>query len=106
MTLKQFETILKQVHPSLHLKVRGYGDIIGLYAGNGYICRLTKGDLAVNGYRIERIDPTNPLSVMTGDIKKRGRKTVINILRNYRWVKHHKQRSALMGYCKLEGNSL
>lgn len=31
-------------------------------------------------------------------IAKRGRKTVINILRNYRWVKNHRQRSFLMGH--------
>lgn len=30
-----------------------------------------------------------------GPIAKRGRKTVINLLRNYRWITNHKQKSML-----------
>lgn len=100
MTLKQFERRLQKVNPLLHLKHRAFGDIVGLYAGPNYICRLTKGELATNGYRIQRVDPQDPLSQMTGSIKKRGRKTVINLLRNYRWVTTLRQRSYLMGYIK------
>lgn len=97
MTLSKFQKLLKQIHPSLRLRQRRYGDIVGLYAGSGYICRLTKGELATQGYKLQFRDPKN-LSSTFQMIAKRGRKTVINILRNYRWVKNHRQRSLLMGH--------
>ena len=32
---------------------------------------------------------------MTSRIAKRGRKTAVNFLRNYRWITNHKQRTML-----------
>lgn len=99
MTLQKFAATLKKINPKLRLKVRGNGDIIGLFGGlNGanYICRLTKGELTTDGYRHILHDSNNLSETRVGPIKKRGRKTVINLLRNYRWLTHHKQRSALM----------
>ena len=97
MTLSNFEKRLKQIHPSLKLKHRGYGDIVGLYAGYGYICRLTKGEFNAQGYKM-RFRSQEDISRTIELIAKRGRKTVINILRNYRWIKNHRQRSFLMGH--------
>lgn len=96
MTLKRFQQLLKEVNPKLKLKIRGYGDIVGLYGGYHYICRMTKGELCVNGYRIMVQDPNNPLGMKQGIIKKRGRKTIVNILHKNGWIKGYKQRSKLL----------
>lgn len=99
MTLGRFNKLLKLIHPSLRIRQRGFGDIGGIFVGlsgkTGYIARITKGDLTMNGYRVMKVNPTNPLLMQTGRIQKRGRKTLINILRNYRWVKNHQQRTML-----------
>jgi len=99
MTLSRFNRLLKKVNPQLHLRHRGYGDIVGLFAkgqGNsGYIARMTKGELTTAGWREAVRSADNIMEVKQGRIKKRGRKTIIMILRNYRWLKTHKQRSML-----------
>lgn len=99
MTLSRFNKLLKLVHPSLRIRQRSFGDIGGIFVGlsgkAGYIARITKGELTLNGYRMMKVDPTNPLLMKQGKIQKRGRKTLINILRNYRWVKTHQQRTML-----------
>lgn len=101
MTLSKFQRLLKKIHPSLRVRQRNVNDQAGIFVGlsgkGGYICRLTQGELNLGGYRIhikKTMDFTgNPvLSV----IKKRGRKTVINLLRNYRWIKTRKQISMLL----------
>jgi hypothetical protein len=73
--------------------------VVGLFVGysgrSGYICRLSKGELHLNGFRHMIQDPDNKMKLKQGPIKKRGRKTVINLLRNYRWITNHKQRSML-----------
>lgn len=96
MTLKNFARLLKEANPKLHLKVRSYGDIIGLYGGPHYILRMTKGELHMNGYRLQRANPDDPFHPIQGNIQKRGRKTIINILRSHRWVTNHKDRSRLL----------
>jgi len=49
----------------------------------------------LNGYRFMKQDPENLMRLVQGLIAKRGRKTVINLLRNYRWVTNHHQRTML-----------
>lgn len=100
MTLSRFNKLLKKVNPKLRVRVRGYGDIVGVFAGlsgkSGYICRMTKGELTLAGYRELIVDPTNKMQLKQGIIKKRGRKTVINLLKSWRWVKNHRQTSMLL----------
>lgn len=96
MTLSKFNKLLKLINPKLHIKQRGYGDIGGVYAGSrGYIARVTKGELTMNGYRVAVVDPLHPMLMKQGRIQKRGRKTLINLLRNYRWIPKHEHRTML-----------
>jgi len=100
MTLRRFQKYLKQVNPKLRIRQRGYGDIVGLFAGlsgkSGYICRMSKGELHLSGWRQEIVDPEHPMLTTRGNIAKRGRKTVIMLLKDWRWVKTHKQKSLLL----------
>lgn len=99
MTLQRFNQLLKLVNPRLRVRQRGYGDIGGIFVGlagrTGYIARITKGELTMNGYKVSKVDPTNPFHMKEGRIKKRGRKTLVNLLKNYRWVTTHQQRTML-----------
>jgi len=81
----------------------GYGDIAGVYVkntkqcmGSKYLCRLTKGELHLQGYRDRIVNKENPLFYKDGNIRKRGRKTVINMLRKQRWVTNQRDRSSLL----------
>lgn len=96
MTLQRFLQLAKKANPKLRLRVRGYGDIVALYGGHAYILRMTKGELNLNGYRLQVPNPEDPLHPIQGPIQKRGRKTVINLLRNHRWITTQKQISSLM----------
>lgn len=95
MTISQFSRQLQKIDPRLRIRIRGYGDIAGLFVGKsgkgGYIARLTKGEFNINGYREVRYEDGEELS----QIKKRGRKTTVNKLRKFRWVTNYKQRTAL-----------
>lgn len=99
MTLQKFQKLLTKIDPRLKLRMRGIADIAGLFIGTtgrqGYICRMTKGELHLDGYRLNFKNPDNMAEVKASVIVKRGRKTVINLLRNYRWVTKHKQRTML-----------
>lgn len=99
MTIGKFRSLLKKIDPRLTLRVRGKGDVVGVFIGTtgraGYICRFSRGEITLNGYRWAMPDPQNPFNKLQGRIKKRGRKTVINLLRNYRWVQNHHQRTML-----------
>lgn len=94
MTLGRFQKLLKLVNPKLRIRQRAYADVGGIFVGlsgkAGYIARITKGELQMNGYRHAVVDPQNKMRLKQGFIKKRGRKTLINILRNYRWIKNHR----------------
>lgn len=96
MTLRRFQQLLKKANPKLRLKVRGYGDIVGLYGSYHYILRMTKGELHLNGHRLGLPNPDDPTKPVQGMIQKRGRKTIINILRNHRWITNHRQRTMLL----------
>ena len=100
MTLDKFQRLLKKVNPKLKIRQRGFGDVVGIFAGvngrSGYIARLGKGELQLRGFRYELVNPNNPFQNLQGKIKKRGRVTLINLLQNYRWIKNHKQRSMLL----------
>lgn len=96
MTLGRFQKLLKKVHPRLKLKYRGYGDIIGLYGAHAYILRMTKGEFNFNGWRLQLPNPEDPLNPIQGRIMKRGRKTVVNILRSHRWATNHRDRTMLL----------
>ena len=99
MTLQRFQQLLGRIDPRLRVRRRGTGDIVGLFSGvygrAGYICRLSQGELHLNGFRYMLPDPDGNLRMVPGPIQKRGRKTVINLLRNYRWITNHKQRTML-----------
>lgn len=96
MTLQKFQQLLQRINPNLRLRHRRTGDVVGLFVGysgkSGYICRLSKGELHLNGFRLYFKDEQGK---PTSRISKRGRKTVINLLRNYRWINNHYQRSML-----------
>lgn len=97
MTLQQFQALLKRIDPKLRLRIRRHGDIVGLFVGysgkSGYICRMSKGELHLTGFSYYY---KNEDGEIVSRIAKRGRKTVINLLRNYRWVTNHYQRSMLL----------
>ena len=99
MTLQRFQELLKLVNPTLRIRQRKYGDVGGIFVGisgkSGYIVRITKGELNLHGYRQILYDPRNPLQQVKGNIVKRGRKTLINILHDRKWIKTRKQRSIL-----------
>lgn len=97
MTLQRFQQLLSRIDPNLRLRFRAQGDVVGLFVGysgkSGYICRLSKGELHMSGFRWAVPDEDGILR--NGRIRKRGRKTVINLLRNYRWITNHYQRTML-----------
>ncbi len=101
MTLSRFQQLLKKISPKLRIRQRNYGDVAGIFAGlsgkSGYVCRITKGEFHLQGYRLSMQSADEILigRPKWGNIKKRGRKTVINLLRNWRWVKNHYQRTML-----------
>jgi len=100
MTLKRFEKLLKQVNPKLRIRQRGWGDVGGIFAGKfgkaGYIARITKGELNLHGYRAEIVDPANPARLIKGKIRKRGRKTLVMLLRNWRWLPRVRDRCLVL----------
>jgi hypothetical protein len=100
MTLARFQYLLKKINPNLIVRHRGVGDIEGVFKGRsgkgGYIVRMSKGELNIHGFRYKMQDPDNPMLMVNGPIKKRGRKTVINQLRRYGWVTNHRQQTMLM----------
>lgn len=93
MTLKQFEQRLKKIDPKFRVKPRGYGDITGIFHGSDYVCRATKGELNLNGYRFKYFN--SDMSVSYGTIQKRGRKTLVNIIAQ-RFHLNTKQRAYLL----------
>ena len=99
MTLSRFQYLLKKVNPKLRIRQRGYGDVGGIFVGlsgkSGYIARITKGELHLNGFRWEVVDPNDKMRTIPGKIQKRGRKTLVRLLKNWRWVKNHQQISML-----------
>ena len=96
MTLQKFQKLLKKIDPRLRLRIKHSGDVVGLFIGisgkTGYICRMSKGELHANGFRIYYKDQDDKL---VSRIQKRGRKTIVNLLRNYRWITNHYQRTML-----------
>lgn len=96
MTIQKFQQLLKKIDPKLRIRIKGQGDVAGLFKGlsgkSGYICRMSKGEFHLNGYRLYFKDRDGKL---TSRIQKRGRKTLINLLRNYRWITKFKQRTML-----------
>lgn len=96
MTIRRFQELLKRINPKLRVRQRHFGNVAGLFTGysgrSGYICRMSKGEFHLNGYRIYSKDEGGKLM---SRIQGRGRKTVINLLRNYRWITNHKQRTML-----------
>ncbi len=99
MTLGKFQRLLKKVNPKLRIRQKGWGDAGGVFVGlsgkTGYIIRISKGEFNLRGYRMAVVDPKNKMRLVPGIIKKRGRMTVVRILRNYRWIKNHRQISML-----------
>lgn len=104
MTLARFQYLLKKINPKLRIRTRGVGDVGGIFVGisgkSGYIARVTKGELGLSGYRMEIVDPTaakaGVINIKRGKIVKRGRKTLVMLLRNWRWIKNNKQASMLL----------
>lgn len=99
MTLNKFQRLLRLVNPKLTIRIAGYGDVAGVFAGRfgrlGYIARMSKGELHLDGYRFQVVDPQNNMRMIDGHIRKRGRKTLIRLLRSWGWIKNHKQVSML-----------
>tara|TARA_R110000868_G_C10972640_1_gene770684 strand:- start:19549 stop:19842 length:294 start_codon:yes stop_codon:yes gene_type:complete len=94
MTLPLFEQLLKKVDPRLHIRVRGTGDVGGIFRGSEYLVRITKGELNLNGYRYTYF--TDRLQKVEGNIMKRGRKTIVKMLQARGVVKSQKERSLLL----------
>lgn len=100
MTIYAFEQRLKKINPKFRIRVRGYKDVAGLFVGlhgrSGYITRMTKGELQLNGYRKRFHNVANPTEWKMGNIEKRGRKHVVNTLRKFGWITKPQQVSMLM----------
>jgi len=97
MTLSQFQKNLKKVNPNLRIRSRGYGDIVGVFDGDRFLIRMSKGEFNLNGYRKKFI--RGNLDVVYGNIQKRGRKTVTRMLQRKGYVNSIKDyRMLLWGY--------
>lgn len=100
MTIAKFQRLLKKIDPRLTVRIKAGRDAAGIFFGvtgrRGYICRLSKGELQLDGMRLYRPDPDNPFRMKKGQILKRGRISTTTLLRNYRWITNHKQRSMLL----------
>ena len=100
MTLQRFQELLKKVDPRLRIRQRGWGDVAGLFAGlsgkSGYICRLTKGELHLQGFRWMVVDKKNKMRLVPGRIQKRGRATIVRLLKSWRWIKNEREKAMLM----------
>lgn len=98
MTLHEFERRLKKINPQLHLRQRGYGDIVGIFLGNEYLVRMSRGEVPLNGYREKYIDPAT-VQMTAGRIMKRGRMTLTRILEARGLIKGPRDRAILIwGY--------
>lgn len=101
MVISRFEQLLKDANPKLHIRVRGNinnsQDVLGLFGGPHYIARMTAGELQRNGYRYQVVDPNNPMVMVNGNIQKRGRKHLLNILYNHRWITYFDRTRILNG---------
>jgi len=81
MTLQTFEQRLQSINPRFRIRQRGYGDIVGIYLGDEFIVRATKGELNLNGYRFRYYSQT--MEKKEGNIMKRGRKTLVKMLERH-----------------------
>jgi len=52
MRLKDFETQLKKINPNFNIRQRNVADVVGLYLGDNYILRLSKGELHLYNHRV------------------------------------------------------
>lgn len=100
MTLSRFQYLLNKIDPRLRIKQSKIPNVAGLFVGlsgkSGYITRMTTGELLMDGFRYHYPDPEDPMKMVAGPIQKRGRRTVINLLKKYRWVTTVKQESMLL----------
>ena len=100
MTLSRFEYLLKKIDPRLCVRQSRLPDVAGLFVGmsgkTGYICRLTQGELNLHGYRMQYTDPKDISKKSLSVIKKRGRVSVVKLLRKYRWITKPEQETMLM----------
>jgi len=91
--------LLKKIDARLRIRLKSGRDAAGIFFGDtgnlGYICRISKGELQLDGMRLYTPDPENPFKMKRGHILKRGRISVTNLLRKYRWITKHKQMSML-----------
>ena len=78
MTLSHLEKLLKIIDPTLSVRMRGQGDVGGIFKGSQYILRVTKGELNLNGHRTTYFDEHG--KQIQSRITKRGRKTVVSLL--------------------------
>lgn len=96
MTLSSFEKILQAIDPELNIRVRGTGDVGGIFKQNRYILRITKGELNLNGYRTTYYDEDG--KQLQSRITKRGRKTIVKLLEKNCIIKTQAERElALWG---------
>src|SRR5574343_916473 len=100
MTIARFQKLLKKIDPRLRVRIKAGRDDAGIFFGSigqrGYICRISKGELQLDGMRLYTPDPDNPFRMKRGHILKRGRISTTNLLRQFRWITNHKQRSMLL----------
>lgn len=93
MTTETFQRLLKEVNPRLRVRKRPGKNVCGIFVGKsgkgGYICRFNEGELQLNGWS------SLPMDGSPSRIQARGRKTMVNLLRNYRWIRNHRQRTML-----------
>jgi len=92
MTRTELDRRLQLVDPKLHLRERGWGDIVGVFYGSEYLFRIGKGEINFNGYRYIMTDPN--LNHTQGTPMKRGRKTLTRLLSRY--IKTDAQRTSLL----------
>ena len=84
MTLSHLEKLLKIIDPTLSIRMRGQGDVGGIFKGSQYILRVTKGELNLNGHRTTYFD--QHVKQIQSRITKRGRKTVVSLLQKHGFI--------------------
>lgn len=104
MTLDIFEDQLKKYIVGVEIKQRHYGDIAGIYIGDTYLFRLSKGDLPLYTWR-ERIskDTFQKYAEATGrqiypGRKKRGRMQSLQMLVSMNYLNNTQASEIMWGF--------
>lgn len=106
MTLRHFEAELQKVNPLLRIREGGYGEsIAGLFYGDQYLFRLSKGEIPLMTEKRQIITGMQPRmqhgkiyeEPIYKNIIHRGRMQALDLLVNYRHITRRQSQEILWG---------